>query len=145
MKKRPSVLDSLTIASPCQQSWDSMPGNDRIRHCGNCKKPVHDLGRFTRTEAEKLLSSVGPDGHAPCVRFGVDAKGRVVTAPPHGTRWFAAALAFAMSLFVATRGESNSNEIMGGAPYVPAEFKAQEKAPAPTPVPTPKTPKKKKR
>lgn len=31
----------LKVASPCSADWNSMKGDDAVRHCGSCKKSVY--------------------------------------------------------------------------------------------------------
>lgn len=50
-------LDQIRIASPCPVSWEQMPGDNRVRFCGECQLNVYDLGELSRTEAEELLST----------------------------------------------------------------------------------------
>src|SRR6187549_2500223 len=73
-----SALDAITIASPCTVDWDTMQGDERTRHCGECKLDVFDLTAMTRAEAEALLASRLP-GARLCVRFQRRPDGRVVT------------------------------------------------------------------
>ena len=49
------ALDSVEIAIPCQVPWDSMPGNDQVRHCGQCKQNVYNVSELTRAEAMRLI------------------------------------------------------------------------------------------
>jgi hypothetical protein len=49
------ALDSVEIAIPCQVPWDSMPGNDQVRHCRQCKQNVYNVSEMTRAEAMRLL------------------------------------------------------------------------------------------
>ena len=46
---------TFRIASPCTQKWDSMKGDERVRHCGACQKNVYDFTALGRTEIETLL------------------------------------------------------------------------------------------
>lgn len=49
------VLDNIRIASPCSADWNAMTGDERVRHCGACKKDVFNLSALTRDEAEALI------------------------------------------------------------------------------------------
>jgi hypothetical protein len=49
------VLDNIRIASPCAADWNAMTGDERVRHCGACKKDVFNLSALTRDEAELLI------------------------------------------------------------------------------------------
>ena len=46
-----SFLDDIQIATPCSASWDDMRGDDRVRHCGDCRMNVYNLSEMTRAEA----------------------------------------------------------------------------------------------
>lgn len=54
-RSRLPVLDNLRVASPCTADWNQMTGDERSRHCGDCKKDVYNLSGMTRDEAEALL------------------------------------------------------------------------------------------
>lgn len=71
-----SLLDTIQIASPCEVDWASMTGDDRSRHCGDCKLQVYNLSAMTRDEAQALLSGV--EGRL-CARFARRRDGTVVT------------------------------------------------------------------
>lgn len=49
------ALDLIEIAIPCQVPWDSMPGDELVRHCGTCKQNVYNVSSYTRVEAMSLL------------------------------------------------------------------------------------------
>src|SRR5688500_8668796 len=49
-------LANLRIASPCRVSWQSMTGDDHVRHCGQCDKKVFQLSSLTAAAAEALLA-----------------------------------------------------------------------------------------
>src|SRR5215471_15757730 len=53
----PDALDLVEIPIPCQVPWDSMPGDEQVRHCGQCKQNVYNVAAFTRAEAIHLLRS----------------------------------------------------------------------------------------
>src|SRR3954463_3597430 len=54
-KVGPDALDLLEIAIPCEVPWDSMRGDEQVRHCGQCKQNVYNVASFTRAEATRLL------------------------------------------------------------------------------------------
>jgi len=70
------LLASLEIASPCEERWEDMLGDDRERWCGRCHELVYDLTRYADVEAEALLGRP----RTPCVRFARRADGTVTTA-----------------------------------------------------------------
>src|SRR5262249_36156236 len=67
---------NVRVASPCPTSWEKMTGDDRVRHCQECKLNVYNLSEMTRTEAEQLIAS--REGRL-CVRFYRRADGTVMT------------------------------------------------------------------
>jgi hypothetical protein len=77
-KKRASlpVLDNIRVAAPCNVSWDGMTGDDRVRHCGDCKKNVYNLSEMTREQAEALIAS--REGNL-CVRYYKRKDGTIIT------------------------------------------------------------------
>jgi hypothetical protein len=76
MRNFNNPLDNIRIASPCPANWDEMFGDDRKRHCGECKLNVYNLSGMTRREAENLL--VNSEGRL-CVRFFRRADGTILT------------------------------------------------------------------
>lgn len=76
MEKQPSLLDGLTIASPCSVSWDSMKGDERVRACAQCRLNVYNLSEMSKPEAEKLI--LEKEGRL-CVRFFRRADGTILT------------------------------------------------------------------
>ncbi len=69
-------LDSIKVASPCSADWYSMVGNNRQRHCGDCKLDVYNLSGMTKSEAENLIMNA--EGRV-CARFFRRADGTVIT------------------------------------------------------------------
>lgn len=72
-----SVLDRISIASPCSADWNRMQGDDRRRFCADCRLHVHDLSRMSADEAMALLQDVGRQ--RVCVRLYRRADGTVLT------------------------------------------------------------------
>lgn len=52
---RKDLLDHTIVTSPCQQDWNTMTGNDRVRFCDHCSRHVHNLAELTRTDALRLV------------------------------------------------------------------------------------------
>lgn len=78
------LLDSIKIASPCSADWDAMTGDDRVRHCAECKLNVYNLSAMTADEAVALVQSA--EGRL-CVNLFKRADGTVITADcPVGLR-----------------------------------------------------------
>lgn len=71
------LLDNLRIASPCNESWDNMIGDDRTRFCARCQKHVHNLSELTRDQAETFLQNVTESA---CVRIYKRTDGTVLTS-----------------------------------------------------------------
>jgi Carboxypeptidase regulatory-like domain/Ankyrin repeats (3 copies) len=71
-----NFLDSIEVESPCSQSWDEMHGSDQIRFCDHCAKDVHNLSKFTRKEARRLIAR--SDGKI-CVQYLRRPDGRIET------------------------------------------------------------------
>ena len=61
-----SPLKNVRVASPCRADWEKMTGDDRVRHCEECKLNIYNLSAMTRREAEELIA--GREGRL-CVRF----------------------------------------------------------------------------
>jgi hypothetical protein len=76
MRKFTNPLDNIHIASPCKADWNAMTGDERKRHCAECKLNVYNLSGMTRTEAENFL--INSEGRV-CVRFYRRADGSVLT------------------------------------------------------------------
>lgn len=75
------VVNTL-IASPCDVPWESMTGDEKTRHCGECKRDVHNLSAMTKAEMDAFLEAATPDasGHLPCISLFQRPDGTVLTA-----------------------------------------------------------------
>lgn len=62
------LLQSIRVASPCPMRWEEMAGDDRTRHCSECKLNVHNISDMTSEEAEAFLRAIVP-GERVCGRF----------------------------------------------------------------------------
>jgi hypothetical protein len=71
------VLPNMRVAAPCNASWDAMTGDDRARHCGECKQQVFNLSALTTEQAESLIREKHGDL---CVRYYKRNDGTVLTA-----------------------------------------------------------------
>ncbi|HEY1552926.1 MAG TPA: hypothetical protein VGG28_34085 [Kofleriaceae bacterium] len=71
------TLENLYIANPCHADWDEMTGDDRVRQCAACAKPVFNLSELTRAEAEKLITDKRGDF---CGRFYQRKDGTILLA-----------------------------------------------------------------
>jgi len=74
---RASLPLRLTVATPCQASWESMKGNDRVRLCEHCQLQVYNLSALTQKAAEDLI--VRSEDRL-CVRLYQRADGTFMTA-----------------------------------------------------------------
>ena len=67
----------IRIAKPCGESWEAMPGNSRVRHCGVCDRDVHNGATMTPAQLEAILAQPGP---LPCMRLVQYEDGSLLTA-----------------------------------------------------------------
>lgn len=58
--------DSIEVKSPCDENWDEMQGNDKVRFCSHCAKSVNNISLLTRKKAERIVRDSG--GNI-CVRY----------------------------------------------------------------------------
>lgn len=80
-----NLLNEITIAAPCPVTWNTMQGDDRVRHCGQCQKNVYDLSELTAAEVVELIQT--NEGQL-CIQLFRRADGTVITADcPVGMRW----------------------------------------------------------
>jgi hypothetical protein len=68
-------VDRIEIPTPCSVPWDSMYGDQRVRHCGSCRKNVYNVAELTRAQALELIASREPV----CLRIYRRPDGTVVT------------------------------------------------------------------
>lgn len=71
-------FDDLEVASPCQESWEDMVGDDQVRFCAGCEQNVYRLTEMTRTQAEALVKRA-QGGEEVCIRFARREDGTVLT------------------------------------------------------------------
>jgi hypothetical protein len=71
------VLDNIRIASPCTADWNTMTGDERVRHCGSCNKDVFNLSSMRRDEAEALIREKNGDL---CARYYQRGDGTIILA-----------------------------------------------------------------
>jgi hypothetical protein len=77
-------LADLRLSYACDQRWDDMVGDERVRACTGCNRQVFNLSAMTRTEAEAVMTT---RGETPCVRFYRRGDGTVMTSDcPTATR-----------------------------------------------------------
>lgn len=76
MSKYTNPLNDIKIASPCAANWDVMIGDNRQRHCAECKLNVYNLSEMTQTEAENFL--INSEGRV-CLRIYRRSDGTILT------------------------------------------------------------------
>jgi hypothetical protein len=69
-------LSNVRVAAPCAESWDDMPGGERVRSCARCQHRVYNLSEMSAAEAAKLIREA--EGRL-CVRFYRRADGTLLT------------------------------------------------------------------
>lgn len=52
-----ATFDRIDIATPCAADWNQMQGDDRVRHCSDCRLNVYDISQMTRAEAATLIAT----------------------------------------------------------------------------------------
>jgi hypothetical protein len=102
----PDCLDDVQIAAPCPVKWESMTGDERVRHCAQCRLNVFNIAGMPRAEAIALVTKA--QGRT-CVRLFRRKDGTVLTADcPVGVRKLrrkvAMGLTGALALLVAGAG-----------------------------------------
>ena len=78
-----SILDSLRVTSPCNEDWDQMKGNSRVRFCSHCAKDVNNISEMTPNEAVRMARKA--KGNV-CIRYKIDP---VTKAPVFAERFHA--------------------------------------------------------
>jgi hypothetical protein len=70
------MKQEVHIASPCSADWDRMVGNERIRHCPQCKLDVYNFSALTRAEVEGIV--LQHEGRL-CARYYQRSDGTMMT------------------------------------------------------------------
>lgn len=76
MSRFTNTLGRVRVAAPCEEDWDEMRGDARVRFCSRCSLNVYNLSAMTRREAERLV--LGAEGRL-CVRFYRRRDGTILT------------------------------------------------------------------
>ena len=76
MNRFTNALGRVRVAAPCEEGWDEMRGDERVRFCARCSLNVYSLSAMTRREAERLV--VSNEGRL-CVRFYRRKDGTILT------------------------------------------------------------------
>ena len=122
MIKRTYGFDNIKIASPCNESWDSMTGDEKVRFCGACERHVYNFSTLTGHQIAELIRE--NEGQRKCVRFFRRQDGTILTkdCPVGHTRArrkavgvFASAVAalFGGLAFVGNNSSSVDGNVMG--------------------------------
>lgn len=72
-----TVLDQISVPTPCTADWGRMRGDEQARFCGKCRKHVYNLSAMTADEALRLIEQ--REGNL-CARLYRRGDGTVVTA-----------------------------------------------------------------
>lgn len=78
MKKGLPLLDNVRVASPCEEPWESMTGDERVRHCDRCDLDVFNLSSMTKDDAESFVAGRLGAGRT-CIRFFERRDGTILT------------------------------------------------------------------
>jgi hypothetical protein len=76
MIRKSDILDGIGIAAPCPASWEKMEGDDRVRHCDECRLNVYNVAELERDDAIRLIQSA--EGRL-CLRLHRRWDGTVIT------------------------------------------------------------------
>jgi hypothetical protein len=145
-KAVPDMLDLVEIPIPCEVPWDGMPGDDQVRHCGQCKQNVYNVSSFTRAEAMHLLRQRA------CLRIyrrpdntviTSDCRARLRAARKRGLLVFAGALLVVLWAQICAQfvGMMGLRRLIGGGPTMgevapiamPGQIAPKVDAPPPPP------------
>mgnify|MGYP003386022377 CR=1 FL=1 len=121
-----SILDRVIVAAPCPITWESMVGDERVRHCSGCSRNVYNISDMSSAEAESFFEE---NGTSQCIRLFRRQDGTVMTDNcPVGLRTLRdkskllfrivagfLAQAFAISTACAQDTNNNSNSLPPGA------------------------------
>lgn len=77
MKTPLQILNDIQIAAPCPARWESMAGDDFVRHCPECNKNVYDLSQLTAEQAANLIRR--KEGNL-CIQLFRRRDGTILTA-----------------------------------------------------------------
>lgn len=99
--KRHSLPFEPSIAKPCEESWTTMEGGQRNRHCQLCDKQVHNFAAMTPREIEKLVFK---NGGELCARITRREDGSLVTLEAQPRASIAAQVAVSASLALSAAG-----------------------------------------
>lgn len=110
----------LTI--DCPQKWSSMSGDEKIRHCGMCKKDIHNLEEYSEEEAQAIIAE-GTN----CVRMEANHRGQIKTISGFSKSLLLMSLAMGCGDAADTKTtESNSTQVEEPRPILIGEVEEGE-------------------
>ena len=74
MRREP--LSELKVVVQCHETWASMNGTERVRHCSQCGRNVFNISNMTHSDAVDLVRRM--EGRA-CVRYYQRQDGTILT------------------------------------------------------------------
>jgi len=103
----------VEVTSPCAESWETMTGTARLRHCDSCNKQVHNFRAMTPREIERTIID---SGGRICARVARREDGSIVTADSHARpAGLAAGFALAAALSASAANAQTANPPSGQA------------------------------
>ena len=78
MKASLPILGNVRVASPCREPWETMTGDERVRHCDRCDLDVFNLSSMTNDEAESFVAGRLGAGRT-CIRVFQRTDGTILT------------------------------------------------------------------
>jgi hypothetical protein len=88
----------VDVDRPCTESWASMTGSSRERHCVSCDRQVHDFAAMTPRQIERLVAETG--GHL-CARITRRQDGSLIMLKPDPGQFGLVALTLSVALGIA--------------------------------------------
>ncbi len=73
-------LQQVRVASPCQERWEDMKGDDVTRLCAGCGMNVHNLSAMTNEEAQVFITQAAKSQRRTCIRMYKRADGTLLTS-----------------------------------------------------------------
>lgn len=116
MKNQKFDVNKLRVAAPCSVGWETMSGDERVRHCHSCKLDIYNIEEMSETEVRNLIAT--HEGRL-CIRLYRRADGTVLTKDcPVGLRAYrkkaarlaGAALTTILGLFSISYGQADSKK-----------------------------------
>ncbi len=111
MTKQNFDVNKLRVASPCSVGWETMTGDERVRHCHSCQMNIYNISEMTKNEVEDLIAN---REERICIRLYKRTDGTVLTKDcPVGfrayqkriSRFAGATLATILGLFSISSGQ----------------------------------------